>query len=1023
MVDVVRGLPPFAARPPTPPRERNDTITKLTKDNNAYFNDLVQQAVLDSPNDSPSSSGDYFGASSDRGSKRVVFSPWTKYHKPLSLNSKNTASDGNIRSLPPSRYCQSSKSILKPYIEPTITPDNEEPLAFGHGDIPTMLRSAAQHLASPLRSSRLDAYMTILGCLSAYSDVPDAQALTERLIELTEYIRRDVSARMKATGAADTQLATQALKLLITVLHTGTLKNSIPEEFSSHIIDRSIAAIEDPETPKILVSHYMQLLVKQDFPAQVMSNDRVGRLLSALSKVETRVNGSSVIGHRLMIYQRLLTQSKALMKLRAADWMEHLIMGMLATLKDTRSRAIAFGLEAGLGLGTTSTVSQACINIFNRESPEGVKVVDFLAMRLREMVKVKDDGIHVPQIWSIAILFLRSRRRQIERWEHLKSWLVIMQQCFNSSDAQIKFQANIAWNRLIYAVSPDSTTAPSLMKTLRQPIIAQLDRKISDKQSKHAKQIARSAYCNLLYYVFRPVPTFEQLDIYWEQSVAQIIAGSFSTSTSDTNYACEILAALFGSRAPKVWNENRANAGGPTKPEDLPFLDPRWIRRRASTILTTLEKLLDHADWQLDTAQEASIVLAWRAFVAAVGEAGNKEVKVSMDSMTAVAHILTTTKRFWERTLKHPKTAGGGDLSNDLRKFDILIGEAVAMIGIMPFTEKRLIQNSQDSFEAAETPSSRSIRQQGHLNTPVLHLLYMIISSLGDSPISSAHRNTIRNLLQIAIQPATSRRSKLIILREVTRLLPSEDGPQSHVMVFLWQQIAESARSAIIAAVVIDSHNDGSQYAGHDYRDAVKILEAGMQQQSQDNLNHWLHLSDTLVGVVHREVGDGGVVLAFVEPLANALLRQNLSTSDDLLLTYTEILLKSTSWPQSHHVMERAHKALWGTSSASLKPQPLDPLNNVCTVVDTLLSAMYRQLESGPSATMVLFLARVTALVNVCPLLCKVTLLKRIQNGLSHWIEDAKILISPVRSGIVNEIRTEVSDWYRYTYEPADVWK
>ncbi len=1024
MVDVARGLASFSTRPPTPPRERNDTITELANDNHAYFNSIIQQAVLDTPDDSPSSSGEYFGRSLDKGSKRVVFSPWTKYHKPFSLGSKNAVLDGNIRPLPPSRDCQSSKSILKRYIETAITPDTKEPLAVDPSDTPAMLRSTIQHLASVSRSSRLDAYMTILGCLSAYDDVPDAPALAERLLELTEFIRRDISATMEATGAPDTQLATQALKLLTTLLCTGKLGNSIPEEFSSFITDRSISVLEDREMPKIIVSHYMQLLAKQNFSSKVMSNDRVSRLLSALDKVADHVNGNRVVGHRLMIYQRLLTQTKSLMKLRVGEWMDHLIAGMLSSLKEIRSRAITFGLEAGLALGTTSTVSQACIDVFNRISPEGRKVIDLLTFRLNEMVASKEDGIHAPQICSVAILFLRSRRRQIERWEHLKTWLQIIQRCFNSSDAHVKFQTNMAWNRLVFAVNPDISTSSSMVKMLRQPLVSQLSRNTNDKHSKNAKHIARSSYCNLLYYTFRPVPTHAQLDQYWEEYVSQIIPSSFSASKSDMNHACEILAALFKSTAPKVWDENRANTGVPIKAEDLPCLDSKWIRQRAATILTTFDKMLDATDWQLDTAEEAPIVLAWRNFTAAVGEAGTKEVKVSMESLTAVAQILTTIKRLWERSLRQQEAAEDRDVLQTIQRVGLLIHEAVTKIGSMPFTERRLVQSSRDTFEAAETPSTRSGRHQGPLNSPILHLLHMVSSGVGDGPVSQAYQDLVGSLVHIALQSATFRRSKLGVLRDMARLISTEGEPHSPAKLSLWRFIAEATRSAITVPMSIDNHNDSPQYAGHDYREAIKILEVGLQLNAVENLDAWLSLSNAIIGLLHNEVGDGGVILIFTEPLAHAVIQNGRYACNDFLLNCATAILNTVTWPQSRQVMERAQKVLWGTSLALHKAQPLDSFNNLYMMVNNLLSDMYQQLESEGSATMISFLAAVTTFISLCPLSLKVILLKRIQQGLGLWVEDAKGLMTHSRSDPkLDIVYAEVSDGHTTGYRPANLSK
>ena len=839
--------------------------------------------------------------------------------------------------------------------------------------------------------------MTLLGCLSAYEDVPDAETLAKRLLELTEFIRRDINARLEGTGGPDTQLAAQALKLLTALLCTAEIGDSVSEDFAAFIMDRSISAIEDEEMPKILVSHYMHLLVKQNFSSKVMSNERVSRLLSALDKVANRINGNRVVGHRLMIYQRLLTQTKALMKLRVGDWMDHLVAGMLSTIKEIRSRAIAFGLEAGLALGTTSTVSQACVDVFNRKSPEGRKVVDFLISRLYEMVASKEDGIHVPQIWSVAILFLRSRRRQVERWEHLKSWLMIIQRCFNSSDPQIKFQANIAWNRLVSAVSPDTSTSLSMVKMLRQPIISQLDRKPDDKQSRHAKQIARSSYCNLLYYAFRPVPTLAQLDQYWEEYVAQIIPNSFLASKSDLNHACEILTVLFRGTGGRVWDEDRANAGGPVKPEDLPRLDPKWIRQRAALILRIFEKLLDTADWQFGAEVEPPILLAWRGFTAAIGEASSKEVKVSMESLAAVAQILTTVKRFWESGLRQEEEAKDGDVSETLEKVGFLVKEAVSKIGSMPFTEKRFVRSSQDSFQAAETPSSHPSRHQGPLSTAMSHLLRMVISScMNSDTINLVFVKTAAIFMGIALQPATSRRSKLGVLRDLARLVPVDDQPQWPTTSALWDLIVEATIPVIAMPSSNDNHDGSPQYPGHEYREAIKILEVGLHQQNSAQFDRWLSLSKTIIDTLRREVGDAGVVLVYTEPLAHAVLQAENQHPSSFLLNCASVILEMVSWPQSRQDMERAQRALWGTSFTSQKTQLFNPYDDLYLMLNNVLGATYRSLQVGSTAAdaMARFLSAVTSLISSCPLSLKVILLKRTQQGLCLWLVDAKGLIA-----------------------------
>ena len=735
MAGSVPGVAPIAARPPTPPKENAAKASPT----HGFGTSSTGHVLLDTPDESPSSSAEYFRDSTGKSQKKVGFTLLgTKYHR-FSVGGEESDSDGQIRQLPRSRDCKSSKSILKACTDNGGHPSGNELLAFDCTNLPAMLRSIIQHLTSTSRTSRLDAYSTILACLSAYDEIPEAHELAEKVAEITGYIRRDITARNEGDGSLDTQLAIQALKLTIVFLCTPSVAAMLPEDFCSFVLERAIVCLEDKASPKMLLTHYMQLLEKQKFASKHMTSDRVNRLVSALDSVTERVKGNRVVGHRLMIYHRLVSQAKMLMIFRVGSWIDHLVSGMLSTIKDIRTRAIVFGVDASSQLGTTVSVSQACLEVFNRASADGTKVVDFLSSRLIEMASLKEDGFHVPQIWSVMIMFLRSRRRQLETWEHLKTWLVVIQRCFNSNDGQTKLHANFAWNRLIFVVNLDTSTSNSMAKMLRQPIVSQLERKVSDKNSKLAKQHARSSYCTLLYYALRPTATYVQLDQFWDLYVDQILPSCFASNKDDLNHACNILSALFsGNGKPKIWEENRAN-DGLINPEDLPCLDPKWVRLRTARIMSIFDKLFDTADWQLSKDGDAPVVQAWRCFSLALGNAGRKEVKVSMDALNAIAQILNNIKLLLERSNSKfvrernapPRgSASKADQAETFEKIGILINEIAAKVGNIPFLERRLIGTSQGSFEAAEALSSRSSRDTESLNSPVAHLLILLLRNV-----------------------------------------------------------------------------------------------------------------------------------------------------------------------------------------------------------------------------------------------------------------------------------------------------
>ena len=989
MMDFRPQLASFASRPPTPPRQRVPNTPKLLHDSN-HFLSIAQDTLLDTPEQSPSSSAEYFGGLSEKRPKRVIFSPWTKYHKPLGNGSKSFDLENQIRVLPPSRECKSSKSILKPPSETAgIGSIGALPNLDQNSSISVMLASVTQHLASHSQNSRIDAYTALLGCLSAYNDVPDIQELVEKLPDLTGFIRRDISAKNEETGSLDTHLVAQAMKLLIYFVDNPGILDSLPDDFCSFMVEKAILSLEDQSVPKIVTTHYMLFLTRQNFSPKHVGIDRINRLITALDGVANIVKGNRVVGQRLMIYRRFLIQAKSVMIARIEDWIDHLITGMLSTIKDIRSWAICLGLEASLLLGTTKSVSQACMDMFSRESPEGKKMVDCLASRLTKMVNNKDDGIHVPQIWSIVILFLRSRRNQLECWEHFKPWLLIIQKCFNSGEPQIKLQANIAWNRLIYAINLDSSTSPAMVKMLRQPIASQLDRKKDQKISKYGKQIARSSYCTLLYYAFRPSATHAQLDQYWEDYILQMPICDQRTSSSDVDFTCDILDALFSSSQPRVWDENRANLKEAVKPDELPCLDPRWIRLRSAKIFKFFENLLTLADWQPRKDIEVPIIKAWRSLTTALGEASNKEVKVSMETMSAMANLVNTVKHFWQQSLKTEDPQGVSDL---IDRFELLVQEAVDNIGTIPFTEKRLMQSAKDFFEAAETPSSRSIRSQGPLSSPVSSLLNLLISSV-DQKITDNFRRALGKFVDLALRSETSRRTQLAVLRALVESVSFEGQSVSKGATVLWQLIAKAAMVASRPSKANEKRADSPQNVGHEYRDASKILEIGIRQNFAEAITEWLELAANISYRLRQEICGEAVTLIIIEPLAAALHQPDFSERYEFNLASALFLLRNSRWPQSRQALDRARKMLWGVGSISQKNANLDPFDHLYSMTNIMLNVAYSRFQSTSPILMKDLISAVTSLIFSCPLSLKAVLLKQIQNGLAVWIEDTEGLV------------------------------
>ena len=1013
MVNVARGLATLPTRPPTPPRESSNPQNPPSSfEVDECPSTGAASATTDTPDLSPSSSAEN-AQFLRKASKRVGFSPWTEYHKaPIICN--NRAVEHHLKQLPPSRERRTSyaRSILKPFDHSKIPNPSAAVGAHSYKSFAAMLESVVQHLAGGTRSSRLDAYHSLSGALKAYEGVPDQDAMSDKMGLLTQFIRRDMSATTPHSGAADTTLVVQALKLLTIFIWTPELADHLSDEFQSFILDRSIYALDEHHTPKAIVTHHMHLLATQKFKGKIMTSERANRLITALDTSQDHVKGSGIIGQRMVVYQRLLGQARSVMVSRVTSWVEHVFSGMLSTFKPIRARAIAFGIDAGLALGTTSTVSRAVMDVFNRSTDDGKKFLGFLCDRLNVMISSKEDGAHVPQIWSVPVLFLRARRHQLEHWEHMKAWLYIIQKCFNSSDKLVKFQANVAWNRLVFAINPDTSTGQAMVKMLRQPLVSQLDRRAVDKHSKQAGQVVLASYCNLLYYALKPSATYYQLDVFWTQYIAQVFTIGFLSSSANLNTGCQILITLLGDAQIRAWDENRANDPSPIRPEELPRVDPKWVRSRVASIVLVFERIFSVANWFVTPNQAAPIRLVWQSFMKAIGDAGIKEVKVSKDCMDAVAEIFNMLQRLWQRGPSNPAVAKDTDSDASVRTFTSLLEAAVDAIGSLPFTEKRLSRSSADIFQASATPSHKSICE-GSQKTPIVHLLDLLLRPPERSDITDSCSRTIGKLLQKASRSRTSRGAQLELLRDWTETFRGDfaNNVNTAASSCIWKAIAELTQSSLTTASSPDRSSESARYTGHDYRDVVKILEVGLTLNGPGILSTWEELCRTLVLVVSREAGDGAVFLAVLEPLASLPAIKEGKPSQDQTLDYASLLLEKTVWPSSVAALESSRKAIWGVASTSRKAANFDPSNHTYDLINHFLIASYQEIDMIKTSSVRRFLGALLSLLQRVPLALIAIFLKRTQNGLANWVKDEDRKLH-LRRHCFPETRSSVCDTF-----------
>jgi hypothetical protein len=990
----IRLLENLPQRPPTPPRESDHS--KVQAEGSVLRRVLSDTlGVQTPPNNSPEPLVGSSNGASDKSRKKVGWSAWTEYKEPPI---KDSPLQNNLRPLPPSGELKPTKSILKPYngINPVDRRSGVGKLAAPHTypNFATMLESIVKQLAGEDRSSRIDAYLTLSGVLKASDDVPDPRALKEKMGLLTQFIQRDMSAKT-ASGTLDTVIINNALILLAFFVWNPPIADCLSNEFCTYVVEHAISALKDPLVSKDIIKHLLFILGRQNFSSKIMNAERVRRLIETLVDIEEHVKGRSIILGRVGIYRKLLRQTRTSM-LASASWVENLFTDMTSNSREVRAPAVAFGFEAALLLGTEKQVSRAVMDLFRRDVGE-TKYAHSYSKRLGLMVQNKQDGDLVPQIWSIVVLFLRYRTHQLEHWEFMMPWMHVIEKCFNSSDHDIKTQANLAWNRLVFAIQPDEGTVPTMIKFLGKVLDLQLKRKLAGKHAKEARRVTIGSVCNLLYYALNPNATSNQLDLYWDEYVVPLVAKTLvardqvnsETEEEDLAHACDIMSSLLDT-SPKAWINSRATETAVVKADELPSIDPKWIRKNAQRVFKVLGPLMQKYFKEL-IKWESSIELLWSRFVSSVGAAGAKEVKVSNDTMSSVAYIFTLLYKLWETGPKGSPGDEKGPYTSFQKVFTLLVTMTTTNLGVLPFTERLLAMGPQDNFAIVATPSHHPHKPRGEIKCPLHHLFVLLARPAPGVNCDENYLEMAKTILEPFFEDRKTRRSRIELAKDLCQLLPLL-ASDSQASIVLWRVLVRFAMISFDLKTASGTNSSGTgtldQPLGSEYRNLVKILDHGILLSPKATSPDWKELFAATITQVTLDAGQSGRAISIVEPLSRALEDRVAQKEQIPSIAYCTILVSNALYPVDKQSLEAAKRRLWGTSNPNTKSSSYDPYSHFYVYLRHCLLQSYSSLKGDVSVDTSELLSSVSKLVHGCPKLHAISLLVGIQDGLSPWILD-----------------------------------
>ncbi|KAI0144594.1 hypothetical protein GGR57DRAFT_327873 [Xylariaceae sp. FL1272] len=1010
------GLEALPTRPPTPPRERqapaDQDPNKLTLSRNPLTTRLTLQTP---PNYSPDSALST-NQSSRRTRKKVEFTVQAEYREPPSYATTTSASfagkeNAHRQSTPIS--APSSVGLerpLKSILKPTSSPNPPNPLDPSSGQdeagrtasLAVMLESAIKQLAGNDRDNKIDAYDLLVRALKTSNNLPDRIALQDKMTLFTQFIQRDITTKA-ANGTTDWSVVNHAIILLSTFLHFQAIASSISPDFGVFIIDHCIRSFEDPATPKEHARYLMQIVAAQNFPAKVMSADRVGRLVAALHNIENHLKGKSIVVGRILVYRRLLRQCRAHM-VTHSDWLLDLFTDMLSSMKETRANAISLGLEASFSVAKEKQLTKKVTDILQMTVDE-TRYVEYYAKQLTAMTKDREVISAVPQVWSVVVLLLRC---PIDKWEFFDQWLEIIQKCFNSADRDTKVEANLAWNRLVYALHLHESSFNKTVGMLCQPFTSQLkrSRKVFPPE---LRKIAIGSLCNLYYYAFAPTANPNFVELYWDTCVKSLIktlvfpendgkAGERQkTPSADlVAHATNILSALFNQTSmQRLWKEDRISENALAKPEDLPALDPKWIRRNGHRVFSVVEPILGRTFLDLaDSTSDASRL--WRSLVGSVAAAASKEVKVSVDTAAFLGHGLGLFMKIWSGgCLGEAAAASVEQQQTFLAAVQSYLTTVISSLGHLPFTEKLLtMDKQQNTLIPLATPSHRSSKSHTSLTRSPLHHLFAILTVL---PPGLADSEGLLNLIRTVFEPFVPTRSPRA-RREFALELMQISSAQGPAPYGVWAFVADTLSTSMDHSQSSTSSTDSTYHPqiGHELRDMVKHLEKGISNTPELPWDLWLSFYEFVVGQAIELSGEAGCSLGVVEALSKALVDNFPAdqAADTVpvsppLLRCCACLMSTAKHPRDRAALDAARRRLWGTSMAGAKSASFDPFDKFYELMGRSLKMAYLNVQALDDTVTSSLLEQTTQFLSRCNPLLVFKSLVQLQHGLGPWIQDA----------------------------------
>jgi hypothetical protein len=499
-------------------------------------------------------------------------------------------------------------------------------------------------------------------------------------------------------------------------------------------------------------------------------------------------------------------------------------------------------------------------------------------------------------------------------------------------------------------------------------------------------------YCSLLYYSLRPNSPFEQVDRYWKEYVSDILKELAYKSKDHTLLACQILTALFESSA--SWRETRAVEETMFTINELPRLDPKWVRSRISSILDPIQTLVQCSRKfnSLVDSDPSPVEKMWTAFINSIADAGSKEITLSKDMKAAVASL---TNFLYSQHLSSEIVSQ--ERKSSVPLFVWLIENTIIGLGPSAFAEPFLSVVG-SKLEVATSPKHRP--EESACAVPYLFVRLCSLPHNVPNDVELCVLSTAK-VLRLCCQSRKSRIQKLELLLKCAYAAKRNwddqilDEPRLNSATI--GPLLECAHD-IFSPKILEMGTIDSQ-VGRDYELAFHLVQNCLPYMTLKDLETFRAFYGVLVETAASEAGEAGVLIAVTEEhaalVASCLKGDFLGNNNlkaEFLLSYASIILKHDIRPKKiRGELQKAKVALWGEAAKFAKDkraEELDPYRRIYDLVNMSLELVYKKMRDIEQDFATSFLDAVHVYIEHTPASFQSIVLSKLQSGIAVLVED-----------------------------------